>query len=367
MADFPMNGRGFAPQAGSYQAFQGYQQPPVQSPQAERPSSGNPVKAVAALTGAGLSLAIVIGVGVWSYQLIARDVAGVPVVLAVQGEMRIRPAEPGGAEALNQGLAVNNVAAAGGTAGPSERIVLAPEPIDLSNEDTALIDQLAAAQPRFASTGGAATDADTSANGMLTLTSPVAKDVPANDPKMASTEALAAQIAAGVTSLATQGEFKTDPIQTSVANVKTEVAPIQQVAAPVALSQDAIATNIPGVTLSLWPKLRPEGVRTASLSAIDAISGGVKDVDPASIPAGMRLVQLGAYESPEIARKEWTRFTARFGDYMAGKDRVVQRATSGGRTFYRLRAMGFSDLGDARRFCSALTAQNTDCIPVVTR
>ena len=365
MADFPIKGRGFAPQAGSYQAYQGYQQSTVQISQAERPSSGNPVKAVAALTGAGLSLAIIIGVGVWSYQLIARDVAGVPVVRAVQGEMRIRPAEPGGAEALNQGLAVNNVAAAGGTAGPSERIVLAPEPIDLSNEDTALIDQLAAAQPRFAPDGGASTDADTRANGTLTLTARVGGDVLATDPKMASIEALAAKIAAGATPLTTQGEFKTDPIQTSVGNVKTEVASIHQVLAPVVLSQDA--TNIPGVTLSLRPKLRPQGVRTVSLNVIDATSSGVKDVDPASIPAGTRLVQLGAYESPEIARNEWMRFTARFGDYMAGKDRVVQRAKSGGRTFYRLRAMGFSDLGDARRFCSALTAQNTDCIPVVTR
>lgn len=329
MADFLINGSGFAPPAGSYQ---GYQQPPVQSPEAECPSSGNPMKAIAALTGAGLSLAIVISAGVWSYQLIARDVAGVPVVRAVQGEMRIRPAEPGGAEALNQGLAVNNVAAVGATAGPSERILLAPEPIDLSNEDTALIDQLAAAQPRFAPDDGASTDADTNTNGALTLTSSVAEDVPATDHKMGSIEALAAQISA-----------------------------------PVVLSQDAIATNIPGVTLSLRPKLRPEGVRTASLSAIDPTSGGVKDVDPASIPAGTRLVQLGTYESPEIARKEWTRFIARFGDYMTGKDRIVQRAASGGRTFYRLRAMGFSDLGDARRFCSALTAQNTDCIPVVTR
>jgi hypothetical protein len=45
----------------------------------------------------------------------------------------------------------------------------------------------------------------------------------------------------------------------------------------------------------------------------------------------------------------------------------VQKASSGGRVFYRLRAMGFDDLGDARRFCSALVAENADCIPVVTR
>ena len=59
--------------------------------------------------------------------------------------------------------------------------------------------------------------------------------------------------------------------------------------------------------------------------------------------------------------------SGRFSDYLAGKKRVIQRAESGGRIFYRLRAMGFADLADARRFCSALVAENADCIPVVTR
>lgn len=355
MADVSMNGRGFAPQAGSYQAYQNYQH----AQQAQPPApAGNPVKAVAALTGAGLSLALLIGVGVWSYQLISRDVAGVPVVRAVQGEMRIRPEDPGGAQAPNQGLAVNSVAAAGGTAGPSDRIVLAPEPVSLNDTQTPLIDRLAAAQPRFAAPDQAAAPAV-----------PAHEAPEADNPQMASIEALAAQIAAGATPLTVQGQVETPPVQTSLAPAP-EAASESAAPAPrtIALSPTAIPAETPGVAFSLRPKNRPEGIRTASLGAsANAVAAGARDIDPASIPAGTRLVQLGAYESPEIARKEWERFNARFADYMAGKDRVVQRATSGGRTFYRLRAMGFSDLADARRFCSALTAQNTDCIPVVTR
>lgn len=357
MADFPMNGRGYAPQAGSYQAYRGYEQPPSQPAPV---SDGNSIRAAAALTGAGLSLALLVGVGVWGYQLIARDVAGVPVVRAVQGEMRIRPSDPGGAQALNQGLSVNDVAAAGGTAGPSERIVLAPEPISLSDEDTPLIDQLAAAQPRFATK-------ESDANAPALASPQVAEQTQSNDavdPKMASIEALAAQIAAGATPLTQQGQVVSPPVKTSVSDVPGETAP--QETQTLSVSASAIAPDTPGIAISLRPKIRPSGVRTASLGASSTVSGA-RDVDPASIPAGTRLVQLGAYESPEIARKEWERFSARFADYMAGKDRVVQRAQSGGRTFYRLRAMGFSDLADARRFCSALTAQNTDCIPVVTR
>jgi hypothetical protein len=68
-----------------------------------------------------------------------------------------------------------------------------------------------------------------------------------------------------------------------------------------------------------------------------------------------------------VARSEWERLTAQLGDLLDGKRRVVQRAESGGRIFYRLRAAGFEDLADARRFCSALQAERAECIPVVTR
>ncbi|MFC6583995.1 SPOR domain-containing protein [Sulfitobacter aestuariivivens] len=82
---------------------------------------------------------------------------------------------------------------------------------------------------------------------------------------------------------------------------------------------------------------------------------------------GTRLAQLGAFDSEAVAREQWDQLNTRFGTYLAGKKRVVQKATSGGRVFYRLRAMGFEDIADARRFCSALVAENADCIPVVTR
>jgi len=91
------------------------------------------------------------------------------------------------------------------------------------------------------------------------------------------------------------------------------------------------------------------------------------EVDPESLPAGTRLAQLGAYDSVEVAREEWGRMSLKFEEYMEGKQRVIQKASSGGRTFYRLRAMGFDDLSAARRFCSALVAENADCIPVTTR
>ena len=88
---------------------------------------------------------------------------------------------------------------------------------------------------------------------------------------------------------------------------------------------------------------------------------------PEEVQVGTRLVQLGAFDSADGARAEWTRLQGRFGDLMAGKAIIVQPAESGGQTFFRLRAFGFSDEDDARRFCSALLSEDTACIPVAHR
>jgi hypothetical protein len=98
----------------------------------------------------------------------------------------------------------------------------------------------------------------------------------------------------------------------------------------------------------------------------DALAAPV-EIDPAALEVGTRLVQFGAFGSDKEARAEWVRLSGRFGELMAGKAMVILAAESGGRTFYRLRAHGFDDEDDARRFCSALVAENASCIPVAHR
>ena len=46
---------------------------------------------MANLAGAAVSLALIVGIGIWGYKLIMRDVSGVPVVRAAEGPMRIQP------------------------------------------------------------------------------------------------------------------------------------------------------------------------------------------------------------------------------------------------------------------------------------
>ena len=102
------------------------------------------------------------------------------------------------------------------------------------------------------------------------------------------------------------------------------------------------------------------------VSAIDLTDNSF--IDPSNLSRDTPMVQLGAFESARIAKSEWAWISRRFESYFEGKGPVIQRrATSGGKVFYRLRAVGFEDMDAARRFCSLLKAENIDCIRVAAQ
>lgn len=346
--------------------------------------SGVSAATLANIAGAVVSLALVVGVGIWGYQLLMRDVTGVPVVRAAEGPMRVAPEDPGGRQADHQGLAVNEVAGRGTASGPVDQVALAPRGVGLETEDvpgqtnqrSATHSAVQTANPPLSGNAAQtneviATEATLVVEGTdparpaeapsrRIMTNRVTGTVPdvatgQSDTAMnnATIQALADQIAAGSAVLSESGSANTPPVET---NVKTAAL------APV--------IDAPGVARSLRPKLRPGGLKKAAArapSAAPQATRGTTEVDASSLPAGTRLVQLGAYESAEIARSEWTRISGKFDTFFDEKKRVIQKAQSGGRTFYRLRAHGFADLGEARRFCAALVAERADCIPVVTK
>ncbi len=144
------------------------------------------------------------------------------------------------------------------------------------------------------------------------------------------------------------------------------------------ITAEAIPETIRGVSRSPFPVPRPAAYDPAAYDPVaEAIADGVDlsapiqptelEVDPADVVVGTRLVQFGAFASVEEARAEWVRLDQRFTDFFIGKQRVIEKAISGGKTFYRLRAMGFADIQDARRFCSAFVAERQACIPLVAR
>ena len=297
---------------------------------------------VAHVIGAGVSLALLIGVSVWGYKLITRDISGVPVVRAAEGPMRIQPDTPGGTVADHQGLSVNEIAAVGTASLPADRLILAPAPLDLSEDDVVVaeVEEPKEAPAQQTSTAEAA-------------------DAPKDDldaVQLAAVEALANALATGVDPITSTDTAPEETPEAVAALEETPEAEEELVSAPVE----------GGLGRSLRPQLRPAGLGDLrALSDVPLIDAN--DIDPDSLPVGTRLAQLGAFASADIARAEWDKLAQNFGDYLEGKGRVIQKATSGGRTFYRLRAAGFEDLSDARRFCSALVAERAECIPVITR
>lgn len=278
--------------------------------------------------GAVLSLALIVGAGAWVWQLMQRDVSGVPVVRALEGPLRVLPENPGGTQASHQGLSVTQLAAAQERE-PGSDLILAPLSAELQLDD------------------------------------------------MLPTATLATE----------------DTMPSLLDDADPVLAALQQVnAAPAAMSQP-LGINSPtqrAVARSLRPQPRGQGVASMSPAApaasapesqmaddlaasvassvVQGLSGQQKiDIDPATIPVGTRLVQLGAYDDVDSAHRAWDQLKQRFSPLLDDKGRVVEAAQSGGSTFFRLRAHGFRDERDARRFCSALADQQVDCIPVLVR
>ncbi len=324
----------------------------------------NPFSRFTYAIGSIVSVGLVIGLGVWGYKLLVRDVSGVPVIRAAQGPMRIQPEDPGGRQTLNQGLSVNDVAALGAASAAPDELILAPAPLDLSDEDAPRT-PAPTPEPEQAEQAQSDAPAPEIAQSMEPETEPEVESevvAEAEDDVAAVPEEVVVDVPDDMLALAEAISSGISPM------AELDDAPN---APPPGADEEETAEDDAeidgGIPTSLRPRERPDDLRNVLQVAAAAPEGGARDVDPASIAVGTRLAQLGAFASEEIARDEWTRLGSRFEEYLAGKDRVIQKATSGGRTFYRLRAMGFDDLADARRFCSALVAEKAECIPVVTR
>ena len=296
------------------------------TPDPEGAEDSRALGSVANWIGALVSLALVIGVSLWAYRLVVRDVSGVPVIKASAEPMRVAPQNPGGTAALNQGLSVNQVVEAGDDTQP-EFVTLAPRPVALGDDDipTAQIEPVSTAVIAAPSRKAATVDIQT----------------------------LADQIAVEVAPL--NDELDTSEI------VRLDSSSIEN-ALKQALSEPQTSVEF----VSLRPKKRPDRLQR-DVAVPSGELAALRELAPDQIPVGTALVHLGAFASPEIARSEWRRLSGKFSSFMAGRELVIQRAVNGGRIFYRLRAAGFSDLSDARRFCSTLKAAETDCVPVVTR
>ncbi len=293
--------------------------------------------------GAVTSVALIVGLGVWGYNLAVRDVQGVPVIRALEGPARIAPEDPGGELALHQGMAVNEIAADGTAGDPADRLRLAPRVEGLAEADQAM-GALAGARAADSATAAPVPDGTGSV-----LPAPdfaeVRPDEPLPDgPVEPIVEPLVADIAA-----APAPYVALDVISPDIAGVARSPRPLRRPGSAVEFERDAMA-------------------EAAAAAVAEALALPLAlDISASAVPRGTQLVQIGSYPDEAEARLEWDKAAARFGGLMHDKRRVIEPAESGGQLFYRLRVEGFSDLDDARRFCAALKAENAECVPAAVR
>ena len=282
-----------------------------------------------------MSVAMVALGGYWGYQALKRQTLGVPVIAAPSEPFRVPPDDPGGVEADHMGLAVNEIAA-GREAGPTAaQIILAPPPVDLI-EDITLLVTPEAEMPQ------AAPELDIIAPDSFELIGPPAP--PVADVPQATEDLITALLAEAL------GESPNAP--------QPDLTP----------EVDRIPASVAGVAVSLIPTPRPFAM-DLSLAQVpsDASRDDAIEIDPSTLAAGDMVVQLGAFDSPDAARREWDRLAAQYDGFFEGRGRVIMAASSGGQEFFRLRVAGFDGVDDARRFCTALLALGQACIPATIR
>lgn len=342
MADIHYNGH----ESDAYSSY-GEHDPAVQHGQA---ADASRVTQLVNWTGALVSMGLVIGMGVWAFQLLVRDVADVPVIRALDGPMRVAPENPGGSIAENQGLAVNLLAEGAEAAPVPDQLLLAPPPQDLSAVDLGGAPDEASIEQEFENASAALPDIDAE------IVPEVIEEV--------DTDALIARLLAEAVPL-------TDMDAPVVENDPTAIG---EPAVDLVARAQTIPLSIPGVRRSPRPEIRPASLSVQDPAPVTEIAEeGITDdangfeIAAVELEAGTRLVQLGAFDTPDLARSEWDRLAGNFPDFFLGRARVIEEATSGGATFYRLRAHGFGDLSASRRFCAALVAQGSACIPVTVR
>ena len=291
------------------------------------------IKNVIYLGGAAVSLGLIAGAAYWAVTMTQRDISKIPVVAARTEPMRIAPENPGGQAADHMDLTVSRVAAAE-TPQSVDRVVVASTPPELDDSDVPQSELIAAQKSQ-------------------TLNIEQEKAV-------LDMNALADSMTQGVEPLSDLPQPSATPniVQGNIDDALRLALSDQATSGP--LIVDGL------VQVSLRPKARPVTDPTVAIPA--AVPADIVSMKPTApkVVVGSALVQLGAFDTSQAAQDEWDKLAAALTVVMGDRSPVIEQANSGGRPFYRLRAAGFQDLADARRFCSAV-ASKTDCIPVLVR
>jgi cell division septation protein DedD len=163
---------------------------------------------------------------------------------------------------------------------------------------------------------------------------------------------------AQASSLAPSPQIAISPPPATPAPPRTQAAGLSD-APPVRLNPDT-----PAVTARQAPAPAKPAVQAAVAAPATPIAGPTSPPGPGTGPAvsGKAVLQIGAYETAEIANGAWTTFRSRHADVAAKLAQDVQKADLGAKgTWYRLRVGPFADKAAAAAACEKLRSEGGTC------
>ncbi|MFT4792615.1 MAG: cell division protein FtsN [Paracoccaceae bacterium] len=300
------------------------------------PSRGG-VKTLSSALGALTALVVGGAVLWWGWGLTTRNIDDIPVVRALDGPMKRRPADPGGLTLDTTDLSINSML----TGTDAGEVALAPAAEGPMPEDLPAT--------RLATTGAGARP-------LGPFETPAVPGIADRLKAQATARAVAEreadrQAAAQIDALAAIA------VADAPVGVPEPLSPADPVDPP-----DA-GTAAPRAA-PMSPARPDPAVRVATAAAAAAATELAATAAPKTLSLGDPAVQLGAYNSVDVAESQWARQLRRNEDLMRGHVHAVTTVKSGGRTLYRLRVGPLESLDAARNLCEALKARGDACNPV---
>ncbi|TPW34458.1 SPOR domain-containing protein [Oecophyllibacter saccharovorans] len=332
------------------------------------------------LVGGAAIIVVLLGATVGGWALFGSHHEGVPVIGPPMMALKDRPADPGGLQVMRDDTAQSDVTGKGA-------LHLAPLP---EQPDAQALAREAAArqQPQPASTTPAS---DTPAATTLPAqpggqpapqpeTLPAqpapantqASEKPAAETQPAPDQAEHERAEAEARERARQAEEQRQAARQAQEEAAQKRAAARKAAQEAAAEKRASARKAAQEAAAKADKadktdastLPPPSTTPASKPAAKTpASADAPSASAAPAGSGHYAVQLGALDSPALARKAWEASKGKAPDLLGGHTPLYSQVTRNGRSYVRLRVGGFADMKAARLFCAKLHAASVNCAP----
>ena len=139
-------------------------------------------------------------------------------------------------------------------------------------------------------------------------------------------------------------------------------APAASAAAPATVRAELqpLPALRPHITV-VAPKAAGQIAAAPARSAQLATAAAAPAIHPATPAVATPLVQLAALESEDAANAEWQRLSRKYPDLLGGRRPTITRIEHAGKTYWRVRTGGFSDLTQASVFCERVKQKGGGC------